>query len=444
MERRGREPLARLVYAAWLALGGPATCTASDHTDARQFFTLLAELEEAGDLLHGAALEEALASLYAASDSGDEVRVQVLTIHKAKGLEFDHVYLPGLGRNVRGVDKPLLRWMEHPDHGLLLAPLPPVPSSGEDPTYAAIGTLHAARDAYETVRLLYVACTRARRSLTLAGHLNPAAQGCAPPANSLLQVIWEALEVAQEDLYAPSTEGAPDRMPEDVSSLMRLPASWSLPPFAPSPTQPAMPQRQASQAAELRGPSTPPRAHSRFRHVGTVTHAWLEQIGRSGVDAWSEQRLTAQLPRFRRRLGALGYPGAELDKGAQRVLELLVAAVTGEHGRWVLARHSESACELAVSGVSEGTRIEAVVDRTFVDVQGRRWVIDYKTSAPRSDEDPAIFLRNETELYRAQLEVYASLYALLEPNRPLNAALYFPAFDCLHVVVCREQAGAGG
>ena len=35
-----------------------------------------------------------LSALYAAADAGGGV--QLMTIHKAKGLEFDHVFLPGL------------------------------------------------------------------------------------------------------------------------------------------------------------------------------------------------------------------------------------------------------------------------------------------------------------------------------------------------------------
>jgi ATP-dependent exoDNAse (exonuclease V) beta subunit len=51
-----------------------------------------------------------------------------MTIHKAKGLEFDTVILPGLGAVPRGDDQRLLLWLEH--RGELL--LAPIAESGED------------------------------------------------------------------------------------------------------------------------------------------------------------------------------------------------------------------------------------------------------------------------------------------------------------------------
>ena len=49
-------------------------------------------------------------------------RVQVMTLHRAKGLEFDVVIMPGLARRPRHSEPQLLRWRERPA-GLLLAPM---------------------------------------------------------------------------------------------------------------------------------------------------------------------------------------------------------------------------------------------------------------------------------------------------------------------------------
>ena len=78
-----------------------------------------------------------------AADTGADGRLQVMTIHKAKGLEFDTVILPGLGRKPAPGERPLLRWLEHPDHGLLLAPIAARDGQGRDPIYDFIGMLEA-------------------------------------------------------------------------------------------------------------------------------------------------------------------------------------------------------------------------------------------------------------------------------------------------------------
>ena len=66
-------------------------------------------------------------ALYAAPDSLADGRIQLMTMHKAKGLEFDTVILPGLGRRPRGATPELLYWLERPtadgDVSLLMAPI---------------------------------------------------------------------------------------------------------------------------------------------------------------------------------------------------------------------------------------------------------------------------------------------------------------------------------
>ena len=57
-----------------------------------------------------------------------------MTIHKAKGLEFDRVILPGLGNPSRQDDPPLLLWQELADGELLISPISQAGSDG-DPIY---------------------------------------------------------------------------------------------------------------------------------------------------------------------------------------------------------------------------------------------------------------------------------------------------------------------
>jgi len=96
-----------------------------------------------------------------------------------------------------------------------------------------------------------------------------------------------------------------------------------------------------------------------------------------------------------------------------------------ERGRWLLsAAHRESQCELPLTGLYQGRVINAIIDRTFVDAAGERWVIDYKTSSHEGGSLPE-FLGREAERYRPQLARYATLAAALGPE-PVRAALYFP------------------
>ncbi len=62
--------------------------------------------------------------------------------------------------------------------------------------------------------------------------------------------------------------------------------------------------------------------------------------------------------------------------------------------------------------------------RTFVDQDGTRWIIDYKTSR-HEEEDVDAFLDQQQERYREQLEKYGALMKLHD-DRPVKLGLYFP------------------
>ena len=66
-----------------------------------------------------------------------------------------------------------------------------------------------------------------------------------------------------------------------------------------------------------------------------------------------------------------------------------------------------------------------MIDRTFVDEQGVRWIVDYKTGV-HGGGGLDTFLDREQERYREQLEGYAALMRLKAPG-PIRLGLYFPA-----------------
>ena len=117
--------------------------------------------------------------------------------------------------------------------------------------------------------------------------------------------------------------------------------------------------------------------------------------------------------------------GEAARAGAERALAALRATLEDAQGRWLFdAAHRDAHSELALSGVRAGQIINAVIDRTFVDAQGTRWVVDFKTS-PHEGGDLAGFLDSEALRYEAQLRRYAHLARELGPE-PVRAGLYFP------------------
>ena len=240
MQNRHRVSITQNVEWTWRQLGGPDCIAGSDIDDAKSCFALLAENEQGGALEDLETVEELLVELYAAPGSHD-ARVQVMTVHKAKGLEFDTVILPGLHRQPGSDDKSALMWAEVTtddtadrglDRELLLAPLP---ETGSEATaqYQFLRELERTRNEYEQTRLLYVACTRAQRNLHLLGVLKQDKDGDVrmPHSQSLLMRLWPAVADGFVRQYL---EGGPrphDETLQEAStpipSISRLPSGYS-------------------------------------------------------------------------------------------------------------------------------------------------------------------------------------------------------------------------
>ena len=427
--QRGRLSLRRWVEATWLELGGPACLEdATGLEDAAAYLDLLEASASGMDLRDPEKFFDDVDGLFARPDAQSDGRLQLLTIHKAKGLEFDTVILPGLGRYSQSDAPRLLLWLEYIDRSnnarLLLAP---IKQSGtdSDPTYAYVRKIRAAKAANESMRLLYVAATRARSQLHLLGHTEIDVETGTvkePDSRTLLRRFWPAASPAFENAAAlrlrtmgEQTQALPLSHPG--IPLRRLSAGWR--PLPPPPDIEWKPASSISNPDEeaSRGHVTFEWATDLQRHVGIVVHAMLQNaVEGDGFETRSSTIVAA--------LSSQGLSGDRLREGALRVEKALRATAVDPRGRWILRRHSEDQREYSLCGVVGGRARHFTLDRTFVDDAGIRWIIDYKTGSHEGGNLEA-FLDNEQARYRPQLENYKWLMARLD-SRPIRLGLYFP------------------
>lgn len=420
LEMRGRVPVAQLVERTWIALGGRQIACENELADARAFFDLLEHSGRAGDVDHLELLPARVEELFANPDSGADGAVELMTIHKAKGLEFDTVILPGLGKKPRVEDTPLLLWSERPEDGrtdLLMAPIA-ARRDGDDRTYTFIRRENDAKARHESERLLYVACTRAKSRLYLLGHVELRDEGgetrlCDPPRESLLAHIWDAVRPEFQRAFETAVAGTPAPQPErQPRTLSRVRLAGSLPATMPEP-------EPAHRAARIRtdGGEVP-------RKAGTVVHRLLERIARDGIAAWSPERIDAIGGAVSVALAGAGVPPNELDQARERVQAALRRTLDDAVGRWILSDHPGARSEFAISALIDGEVRHLVIDRTFAGQNGTRWIIDFKTSEPEGCDEEA-FLEAERREYEAQLQRYAGALAELEQGS-MRVGLYFP------------------
>lgn len=428
----------RWVEGVWMALGGPlCLADASELQNTAEFFHALEQCERDG-LLDLSRLPRELQALYAAPDPRASDRLQLMTIHKSKGLEFDTVILPGLHRKSASADRPLLLWDEVLDPNgherLVVAAQPPrrVGSSDEMEAPAKYGLLHqleTERTQNEAQRLLYVAVTRAKRQLHLLGAVTPDAKRSdslkAPAKDSLLSLLWHAAEpafVEARRATSPSNESVSGvattpSMPlaAYAHQLARL-AKPAVPAALQTPTSTAVECARAEPATGTTPDINDPaqgHAHRRLAaDVGSLIHRYLDIIAREGVARWPEHRIRERHGAMQRWLEQQGHHSTDAAHSAHDVIRQLITTCASTDGQWVLHPHAEARNEWALLSQAGAQGQTYVIDRTFV-VDGIRWIIDYKTT--RDARLPA-------EVYHAQLAQYQALF---DPSQPIQLAVLF-------------------
>ena len=432
LSRRDQTPLADWLEGVWMALGAPDAYPAEELRHARAFFDALSERTASGEWSGIATLDSVLANLYAQPQAHTAAPVQVLTIHGAKGLEFDHVLVPSLDRDRNRGREPLLRWLDLPRaederSDLIMAPAPVIGDEEPGEVNAFLKRLMALRAGNEQVRLLYVAATRAKRTLHLYAAPAPRADGQVTPRwRTLLASLWPALaEAFQAPAAEASASGSGDIQLELFAGsqlrrvLRRLAPDWTPPELPPAPELTRLPLAQRS--LEMLEFSW---ASETRRHIGTVVHRALQSFA-AAAELPSRAELESRAELYREQLRRHGVPDRDLGQAQADVVEALSRTVADARGRWILSReHGQAGSELALTGMADGRLTNVVIDRSFVDADGIRWVIDFKTS-PHEGGRLEDFINRELERYRGQLQKYVALARGLGPE-PVRAALYFP------------------
>ena len=422
-------PLRDVVERLWLRLEGPRCCQDErDLTDAQRYFALLENLEQRGWPLPDR-LEEAVQGLYSAPGN-PTAKVEVMTMHKAKGLQFDVVILPGLHKVSGNEDTPLLRWQEQVlNQGQSTLLLAPIQEAGQNqhPLYRYLHQLEQQKGKLESARLLYVAATRAKQRLHLIGELNPDTEGVckAPDRRSLLGLLWHHLPEDQRSWTNTETPLSTQVTEVPKGLLYRLPAEVL------KATKPK-PQAVASQAAEIA--STEETAATSLswvagwmrRELGSQIHRELQRIVEEGLKEWESVPLESRRSRWAWALRERGLTEDFLPE-AMRQLELaLQQTLSSSAGRWILAPHAQGVAEYNLVSKEANSLRQHSIDRSFVDEQHQRWIIDYKSTEPRAGESLPAFLERMRKNYLAQLQRYCGLFQALEPTRTIRYGLFFP------------------
>jgi ATP-dependent exoDNAse (exonuclease V) beta subunit len=425
LQDAGREGWDSTLTRAWEAVKGPRAIASLFGTagvvNCLRYFDLVRQVPGLSGPETVLGLERLLAEAYTPpSPEAANSPVQLMTIHKAKGLEFDHVFVPALDYDPlraggRARAPFLMLSLPLPGRPMFAAPEGDRRTGARTLAYEILRRLDDGRQMAEVKRLLYVAATRARKGLALSGavKLEDAPEGGPAPRaarNSPLALLLESL----------LEEGAPKPAFETLGLVCESPPPLqAVPPLEPPPRRPpgeAPPFNPAPLPYVVRSPS------ERLDHEE-------EQDVRPGED----EAVTGGDP-GPRAAGVVVHRILEtLANGSTPPRQEAVAAALREEGLGepealglapALVREARQAWEdPAFSSLREGARLlpewpleqaegrDHWVGRLDLVLDGREevHVLDYKTSRPPEGQDPEEFASAVRERYAPQLRRYARM-----------------------------------
>lgn len=417
---RQKHQLAPWVKGAWLALGGPACYSSSPIlSHAKVFFECLDKISEGGDLISMAVFEKALNTLLSAGSpssidtrdaSRDATVVQLMTIHKAKGLEFDIVIIPSLEKKTRPKQAELLIWYEHKHEkgvDLIMAPRK-AQHQIVDNLYQHVNNELARKTELENARLLYVALTRAKKQIHLFGHLSEAA----PLKGSFLSYLWPKILNHQVDIITEKSENLIIKSME--ATLKRLPKAWRLPAHLEEMLEEMIKLDKTKININLNHSKD---GYNLDKLIGIFVHRILQLIAELGLTYWDNLQLSTCIVAWETALIRLGVKPDDKHRAINTVIRAVEQILRDPMGRRILDKdHIQAHNEWALHYQTPQGAKQIIIDRTFIDKKGVRWIVDYKLADELTDD------------HREQVLHYAKIVSNLEKRdmKLIRCGLYFP------------------
>ncbi len=350
-------------------------------------------------------VELSIEGLFAAA--GPPTRLEILTAHKSKGLEWEHVILPFLDAGGRADQATPVRWQAIDDDQLVL-------SLKEGAASEWLKRRAKDKSDNEKGRLLYVACTRARDTLSISWTSTKEMPG----TRSLAARIATACEYEQIPFSMNAEAHAEESAVRSPPTLRRLNPSWTWEPPADSAQTKNSTRPTPKASSDL---AEDPQAAA----IGDCVHMALARL--CGTPLPDDAKEVARFfePEWRMAAVAQGVSSVDLNSSLQTVRGLLDRVLADPEGRRLLGTFPESDVETEHTLVLDGRLITVRFDRMFVDERGTRWIVDWKSTLHTSEN-----LATEVDRYRAQLARYRQVAENLWPE-PVRTALYFTALPKL-------------
>lgn len=321
----------------------------SQKADLEQYWVLLESYAKNEIIEDFHLFEKELAKLY--SQEVIPSRLEIMTIHKSKGLEFDCVILPGLGSKSRPSQKNLLRWLKiptkHQNELILISPIK-ANTQESDALYDFLGDLDAEKSSYENQRLAYVAVTRAKKRLYLSDH----------------HVL--ATSSSLRDLFKNENFETIEQKIIHSKEKTKAPSLWQIP-------LPDYEQIKTKNLILSKPKLLTQKSDSENRYVGIATHILLQWICTYHPRSFNE------IPWHIARYQLKNHMNEEsLIFAIKKIKASIKRLYSDAIGLWIIQKHESEANEYAILSKEKNQGTIKIIDRCFIE-KNRFWIIDFKT-----------------------------------------------------------------
>lgn len=452
LRRIGRDPLGRVVRTLWEDLDG-ARQTASLYgmagvANCIRLCTILDDMDEGSPQETLERFESLLETFYEPVDPTTAWSpVHMMTIHRAKGLEFDMVLLPFMDWNPLAVGSAgpppyLVERLPGKKEEHLIATGRDRRKPDPDPLFRILSRLEKERTTGEAKRLFYVAATRARSRLIMSGITGLKDGNPAEPRKSPLDWVWTHhggrdrlmpewpgkatvtdAGIGFEINPAPP-EGSAEPPSVDIPTTDQLPAALDIQPQRrtlsvktpssgdrdPGPDEGmtlAVPEKSERSVAAIRG-----------MFIHRLLKRGLEEKALPLESAIAQALLREGMAREEsRRLASAILEETRATLDSPFIANLLRKAVGPARTEWSLE-----------SALSETSLLSGSIDLALFDGTCW-WIIDFKTGAHGVNQDRNLFLTTEEKRYHNQIAAYRTLLKdFIAPDlSPVRAGIFFTA-----------------
>ena len=319
----------------------------------------------------------------------------------------------------------------------ILSPIAAKNSKTDDPITQYIKSNKTEKSDYEDTRILYVACTRAKKRLYLSANFDRDDDGNIKPADksAFVSKLWPVFSESMQ--FSPSVyENETKNLKEQPSMIKVLPPSWRFDAFQDEQLE----REYAFDNTDFNLSESWNELTNPKRSIGIVIHSVLQLYGEFGVARCKIKDLSHFIET---RIRAQGIGAEQVRDQALRIFRVFEKLECDEDFNWIFAdSHLHAKNEWSLWQLSNNGVSESIIDRSFVE-DSTRWVIDYKTAVPDQGQSIESFLAEQRACYEDQLRRYRRFVMSFDKKqthhveiREFKAGLYFPLIQ--HFVHCED------